>query len=43
MRALVVREDGPYDSHALEDLPEPEPGRGQVVIDTRPGAPGEDA
>ena len=35
MRALVVRDYGPYDGHALEDLPEPEPGPGQVVIDTR--------
>ena len=35
MHALVVREYGPYDGHALEDLPEPVPGPGEVVIDTR--------
>lgn len=35
MRALVVRAYGPYDSHALEELPEPVAGPGEVVIDTR--------
>lgn len=35
MRALVVREYGPYDSHALEDLPDPVAGPGEVVIETR--------
>lgn len=34
MRALVVREYGPIASHRLEDLPEPQPGPGQVVIET---------
>ncbi|HET7409676.1 MAG TPA: NADPH:quinone oxidoreductase family protein, partial [Paracoccaceae bacterium] len=36
MRALVVEEYGPYDSHRLhEDWPEPEPGPGEVLIETR--------
>ena len=35
MRALVVREYGPYRNHRLEDLPDPEPGPGEVVIETR--------
>lgn len=36
MRALVVEEYGPYDTHRLcEDWPEPVPGPGQVLIETR--------
>lgn len=35
MRALVIEEFGPYDSHALRDWPDPEPGPGEVVIETR--------
>lgn len=36
MRALVVEEYGPYDSHRLhEDWPDPAPGPGQVLIETR--------
>ncbi len=35
MRALVVDEFGPYDSHALRDWPDPEPGPGEVLIETR--------
>ncbi|MFK7942866.1 MAG: NADPH:quinone oxidoreductase family protein [Paracoccaceae bacterium] len=36
MRALVVSEYGPWDSHALqEDWPDPAPGPGGVLIETR--------
>lgn len=35
MRALVVEEFGPYDSHALREVRDPEPGPGEVVIETR--------
>lgn len=35
MRALVIEEFGPYDSHALRDWPDPEPGPGEMVIETR--------
>ncbi len=35
MRALVVDEFGPYDGHAVRELPDPEPGPGEVVIETR--------
>lgn len=35
MRALVVRAYGPFDSHALEEVPEPAAGPGEVVIDVR--------
>ncbi|MEM7188513.1 MAG: alcohol dehydrogenase catalytic domain-containing protein, partial [Pseudomonadota bacterium] len=34
MRALVVSEYGPWDSHALQDLPDPVPGPGEIVVDT---------
>lgn len=33
MRAVVVREFGPVESHRIEDVPTPEPGPGQVLID----------
>ena len=35
MRALVVDAFGPYDSHALRALPDPEPGPGEVIVETR--------
>ena len=35
MRALVVEEFGSYESHALREWPDPEPGPGEVVIETR--------
>ncbi len=35
MRALVVREYGAFDSHALHEWPDPQPGPGQVVIAVR--------
>jgi NADPH2:quinone reductase len=36
MRALVVEKYGPWDSHRLhEDWPEPVPGPGEVLIETR--------
>lgn len=36
MRALVVQEYGPYDSHSLRsDWPDPQPAPGRVVIETR--------
>lgn len=36
MRALVVEEYGPFDSHRLrDDWPEPTPGPGEVLIETR--------
>lgn len=35
MRALVVEEFGPYAGHAIRELPDPEPGPGEVIIETR--------
>lgn len=35
MRAIVVHEFGPVDSHEIEDLPDPEPGPGEVLVATR--------
>ena len=35
MRAIVVQEFGPIDSHRLEELPDPEPGPGEVLVATR--------
>lgn len=35
MRALVVEEFAPYESHAIKELADPEPGAGEVIIDTR--------
>ena len=33
MRAVVVRDFGPVDSHQVEEFPDPAPGPGQVLID----------
>jgi NADPH2:quinone reductase len=33
MRAVVIREFGPVESHKIEDLPSPTPGPGEVLID----------
>ncbi len=35
MRAVVVREHGPLARHRLETLPDPAPGRGEVLIEAR--------
>ncbi len=35
MRAIVVQEFGPIDSHRLEEVPDPEPGPGEVLVATR--------
>lgn len=35
MRAVVIREFGPVESHRIEDLPSPEPGPGEVLIDVK--------
>ena len=35
MRAVIVREHGPLDRHRLETLPDPAPGRGEVLIEAR--------
>lgn len=35
MRALVVEDFAPFETHAIKDLPDPVPGPGEVVIDTR--------
>lgn len=35
MRALVVEEFAPYEGHAIREWPDPEPGPGEVVIETR--------
>lgn len=35
MRAIVVHEFGPVDSHEIEDVPDPEPGPGEVLVATR--------
>ena len=32
MRAVVIKEFGPIDSHGLQDLPVPSPGPGEVLI-----------
>ena len=36
MRAVLVNEFGPVESHAIADLPDPEPGPGEVLIE-KPG------
>lgn len=33
MKALIVREHGPIENLLLEDVPDPEPGPGEVVVD----------
>lgn len=35
MRAIVVQEFGPIDSHGIEELPDPVPGPGEVLVATR--------
>ncbi|HSF95580.1 MAG TPA: NADPH:quinone oxidoreductase family protein [Thermohalobaculum sp.] len=35
MRALLVEEFGPFETHAIRELPDPLPGPGEVAIDTR--------
>ncbi len=35
MRALVVEEFAPFEVHAIQDLPDPNPGPGEVVFETR--------
>ncbi|HTK12899.1 MAG TPA: NADPH:quinone oxidoreductase family protein [Xanthobacteraceae bacterium] len=35
MRAVVIREFGPIESHALGDLPDPRPQAGEVVVDIK--------
>lgn len=35
MRAVLVNEFGPVESHAIADLPDPEPGPGEVLIENR--------
>jgi NADPH2:quinone reductase len=35
MRALVVEEFAPFETHEIRDLPDPVPGPGEVVIDAR--------
>ncbi len=35
MRAVIVHEHGPYRQHRVEAVPDPVPGAGEVVIDTR--------
>jgi NADPH2:quinone reductase len=35
MRALLVEEFGPFDTHQLHEMPDPEPGPGEVIIDTK--------
>ena len=35
MRALVVDDFAPFETHGVRELPEPAPGPGEVVIDTR--------
>ncbi len=34
MRALVVEEFAPFETHRIQDLPDPQPGPGEVVIET---------
>ena len=35
MRAVIVREHGPAETHRVEEFPDPLPGPGQVVVDLR--------
>jgi len=35
MRAVVIHEFGPIDSHEIEDLPDPVPGPKEILIDTK--------
>ncbi|MGR3715840.1 MAG: NADPH:quinone oxidoreductase family protein [Thermohalobaculum sp.] len=35
MRALVVDDFAPFETHGIRELPDPAPGPGEVVIDTR--------
>ena len=35
MKAFVCKEFGPIESHGIEDIPEPEAGDGQVVVDIK--------
>ena len=35
MKAFVCKEFGPVESHVIEDIPEPEAGDGQVVVDIK--------
>jgi NADPH2:quinone reductase len=35
MRALVVEEFAPFETHEIRDMPDPVPGPGEVVIDAR--------
>ncbi len=35
MRALVVDEFAPFETHEIREMPDPAPGPGEVVIDTR--------
>ncbi len=35
MRAVLVNEFGPIDSHTIADLPDPDPGPGEVLIENR--------
>ena len=35
MRALLVEDFAPYEAHAIVDMDDPEPGEGEVVIETR--------
>ena len=35
MRAVIVREHGPLASHRVETVPDPVPGRGEVLIEAR--------
>ncbi len=34
MRAVVIHEFGPIDSHEIEELPDPVPGPKEILIDT---------
>ncbi|MBM3555298.1 MAG: NADPH:quinone oxidoreductase family protein [Alphaproteobacteria bacterium] len=35
MKALICRAYGPIDSHKVEDIPQPKPGKGQVLIEVK--------
>ena len=35
MRAFICNEFGPVDSHKVEEVPDPEAGPGQVVVDIK--------
>ena len=35
MRAIVVEEFAPFETHKLREMPDPAPGPGEVVIDAR--------